>query len=152
MKSRPTEEIRGTEGSISLSLDHWPLLLFTGVGMVSPEGTARWCEAYERVVRERKERFIHVLDATVATGLPPTSRRVIANFLKEHHSPDDWLCRLHIGSLYVLPSPLLRGMATAIFWLQRPSYQWKFAGSMDEVGPIANGWFASAGVSWSGLH
>ena len=66
-------------------------------------------------ITQRGEMHAMVYDATLAGWIPPSQRRLQADWMREH----DQLNRdLTVCMSFVLPSPLLRGVLTAILWLQ----------------------------------
>lgn len=143
-------ELQGERGRARVSARDWPVLRVELAGRIDPDLTRQWHDAYLEIVGRKAERYVYVIDGTPGGELPPTSRRVIAEFLAQHRG-DDPLMRLHVGSIYVLPSALLRGVATAVFWVQQPDYRWKFASKLAEAEAIAKAWLAEERIAWRGF-
>lgn len=91
-----------------------PLVLIT---MVSEPTDAEvdWYFAYIGEVHRRRQPFALVYDLTKTMSAKATHRKRKAEFLKEY-AP---LTRAHCaGVTFAVSSPLIRGLLTAIFWIQ----------------------------------
>lgn len=80
-------------------------------------------------ITKRGERHAMVYDATHAGWIPPSQRKLQADWMREH----DKLNRdTTAGLSFVLPSPLLRGVLTAILWLQPMPCPHSIVSTLDE--------------------
>ena len=100
--------------TIHIDETRWPLVLVTFDG-VSPEPEF---DAYlERMATflDRKTPTATVLDATRAGATPPIQRKKQADWMKTHEAS---LRRYSAGTAFVISSPMVRGILTAILWMQ----------------------------------
>ena len=63
----------------------------------------------------RNETFATVLDTTRSGGMPPTQRRKQAEWMRENEGA---LRRWSAGTAFVVQSAIVRGVLTAILWMQ----------------------------------
>ena len=63
--------------------------------------------------------FAWVIDLTNVTKAPATQRKALAEHLKGCEAFSE---RWNAGSALIVPSPWLRGVVTAVFWISPPKY------------------------------
>lgn len=90
------------------------------------EATTEELRAYFRArddwaVRVRYQ-FAWVFDLSNVTKAPATHRKALAEHLKRH---EEFSARWNAGAALVVPSPWLRGLVTAVFWVSPPKYPYK---------------------------
>ncbi len=68
----------------------------------------------QRELARRGQRYIAVCDATIGMRLTPLQRKLYADWMREH---DALLKSVLAGAAFVMPSALVRGALTAIFWV-----------------------------------
>ncbi len=90
----------------------FPLVVVRFVGLLTDEDFRAYLERAE-AVRSRGPNAA-ILDATHAGYLPARQRRMQAEWMKRHR---EMLRRNSLGSAFVVPSPLIRGVLTAILWI-----------------------------------
>lgn len=67
-----------------------------------------------RANRERRRKTVVVIDASLGLRPTPTQRKMQADWINEHR---ELLAATCLGIAFVIPSPLVRGALTAIFWI-----------------------------------
>lgn len=63
----------------------------------------------------RREKYVEIFDGTHADPGTPTQRRALAEWMRAHTS---LISSYSLGTAIVMPSPLVRGALTAVFWIQ----------------------------------
>ena len=63
----------------------------------------------------RREKYVEIFDGTHADPGTPSQRRTLAEWMRAHAN---LINTYSIGTAIVMPSPLVRGALTAIFWIQ----------------------------------
>lgn len=63
--------------------------------------------------------FAWVFDLSKITKAPATHRKALAEHIKRH---EEFSARWNAGAALVVPSPWLRGLVTAVFWVSPPKY------------------------------
>ncbi len=71
-----------------------------------------------------------VIDATRSDATPPTQRRRQAEWMQENAA---LIRRLTVGCAFVIPSPMVRGFLTAIFWIQPLPCPHAVCGTLEEA-------------------
>lgn len=110
----------------------WPLavLRFDGVG--SDDDFVAMLAGLDQLYA-RGRRFALVMDATRAGTPPASQRKLMADWLRANtHLIEQWC----VGTAYVIRSPAVRGVLTAIFWLQPQPAPWEVFGLRRD----AEGW------------
>jgi hypothetical protein len=74
-----------------------------------------YLEAMETAVLSRREPTVTILDARDAMATPATQRRKQAAWLQKNEAV---LRRYSLGTAFVITSPVVRGILTAILWIQ----------------------------------
>jgi hypothetical protein len=102
--------------SITHDVEFLPLLVVTHVGVATDDEFARHLAAVQaNMYGPRAGRRIVIHDATWGGPTSAVQRRMQADWLKAH---EDQLRKLTIASVFVIPSTFVRGVLTAILWLQ----------------------------------
>ena len=73
----------------------------------------------ERWAKRARYKVAWVVDMSALTDVPATQRRMFAEHMTRFEDHDN---AFNQGSAVVVPNALLRGIATAVFWLQRPKF------------------------------
>jgi len=74
-----------------------------------------YLDAMETAVLSRREATVTILDAQVAMTTPATQRRKQAAWLEKNEAV---LRRYSLGTAFVITNPVVRGVLTAILWIQ----------------------------------
>lgn len=101
-------------GSITIDEGRFPLVTVTFVGDVSNDEFKAYLERLDRLLA-RGEPNAMVMDARRSARSPAIQRKLQADWIKEREA---LLRRLSCGTAFVITSPLVRGVLTAILWLQ----------------------------------
>lgn len=93
-----------------------PIFMVHYEGLLPDDGFRDYLAQVERTLYgpEGKKRVL-IHDARAAGPSPPTQRKMQAEWLKKH---DARLREITLGSVFVIDSTLVRGILTAILWLQ----------------------------------
>ena|GEM_PF-807981 len=105
-----------------ISNDLMPIYLWTFPSETTDEELSACVRAREDWASRARYHFAWVIDLSNVTKAPPTQRKAFAEHLKRL---EEFSGRWNAGSALVVPSPWLRGLVTAVFWLSPPRYPHK---------------------------
>ncbi len=96
-----------------------PVVVARRTGSMNAEHMRAMMGDFRRALEAAGEKIALVYDAgSSAAGRPDAaSRRVAADWFREQH---DLLVQCCAGFDFAFPSPISRGVLTAIFWVQKP--------------------------------
>ena len=101
---------------ISINRDFLPLYVITHKGVITDEEFDAYLKEVTRSMYERQaSRRILIQDATDSAPTSAKLRKRQADWLKENEAR---LGELTIATVFVIPSGFVRGVLTAILWLQ----------------------------------
>ena len=101
---------------ISVEQDYLPVIRVAHNGATSDEDFERHLKTLrDSMYAANAGQRLLVIDATHSAATPATQRRMQADWMKEHA---DRIRKYTVGVAFVIPSGLIRGMLTAIFWIQ----------------------------------
>lgn len=103
-----------------------------------------YLNAMTRLIVDRKQKTVTILDARKSDRTPATQRKKQAAWLKAH---DNFLRQYSLGTVFVITSPLVRGVLTAILWLQPLPTDYAVVATMAEAERWARQRLAAAGLS-----
>jgi hypothetical protein len=106
-----------------------PLIVVTFVGSATDAEFDAYLDAMATSVLARRERTVTLLDATRSDATPAAQRRRQAEWLKTH---DAELRRYSLGTAFVIRSPIVRGVLTAILWIQPMSVPYTVVATRNE--------------------
>ena len=112
--------------------------------LVRPRGKATDAEveallaAFKRPLNWR-EKYVEIFDGTNADPGSPTQRRRIADWMRAHTSL--------ISTAIVIPSALVRGALTAVFWIQPMPCPYTVVSTMAEAEAWAEEKLRAAGLA-----
>ncbi len=127
-----------------LDVSRRPLITVTFDGLATDAEFDAYLDQMTEMVLARKERTVTILDARASGRAPATQRKKQADWLKEH---DADLRRYSLGTAFVITSPLVRGVLTAILWVQPMATAHVVVASMDAAERWAAEQLRSAGLS-----
>jgi hypothetical protein len=104
----------GEMATISLDDRRWPLLIVTFDGLANDAEFDQYLDKLA-VYANRGDTWCTIFDATRSVGAPASHRRKMALWIKRYESA---LARHSAGAAFVIRSSLVRGVLTAIFWIQ----------------------------------
>ncbi len=114
------------EGSIE---DRWPVLLFTGNGRSTVEGTRVLHEILDGIF-ELKEPFALITDMRNMEIPGHDVRKLLGAYQGERK---DEFTRYMIADAHVIGNKLIRGLVTVINWISPPSHPQGFFKTMEEA-------------------
>lgn len=92
----------------------FPLVVVTFREVADDREFDAYLDRMSALVRRQKKNVV-ILDASEAGAAPASQRKKQADWITQNSE----LLRAHsLGTAFVISSPLVRGMLTAIFWLQ----------------------------------
>jgi hypothetical protein len=124
---------------ITISLERWPVVV---IAQQVPQLTdAERLEALaesDRLLSSRTGKYSMVLDNRKAGPVPPTQRKLIADYMEKHAARARMRC---LSTAFVMDSTVMRGVLTAIMWIRKPEVETRVFAELDEA------------IAWSrGLH
>jgi len=114
-------------GGTRISFERWPAVVMTTPPEVTDDELERFFEWWQRDVETLAEPFILVNDARRTKNLTASQRKIISGWMDP--SRDSPL----LGTALVFESKLLRGLLTAMFWINRPSYPVKVFNDLSQA-------------------
>ncbi len=127
-------------GSIVVDDSRRPILVVRFEGLVSDAEFETYLGDMEAQLKPG-ERVCTILDARVAGRAPPRQRKMQADWLARNAAR---LRQCSVGSVFVITSPLVRGVLTAILWLQPMPVAHAVVATMEEAERWANARLAEA--------
>ena len=109
--------------------DAWPIVVFAGIEPVSADDIQSFLNGSDEVLK-RKEPHAIIVDMSQMSPVNPDMRRKVAAWLAEHQEE---LKKYRLGSAIVVKSNVIRGIITAIYWLQPPPYPYSICSNRDEA-------------------
>ena len=100
-------------GSVEIDESRWPLVTVRFEGIVDDETFRAYLEGLAGLLR-RGESYALLFDARHADRTPPVQRKMQAEWMQAHEAE---LRRLCVGTAFVITSPLVRGVLTAVLWI-----------------------------------
>ena len=100
--------------NIAIDERGWPLVVIAFRGPVTDAEFDGYLSGQSARLR-RREKLAVVIDAIQAGETPAKQRKKQAEWQREHH---DELEHYMAGMAFAIASPMIRGILTAIFWMQ----------------------------------
>lgn len=116
-----------------IQLDWAPLTCLRPVGKPSDEELAETLQSITRLLAEqraRESRHIMIIDMRRSAPLSAPQRRTSSEWMK---STMPLVKQVVIGAVFVIDSPIIRGVLTALLWLQPMEQPHGLVGSLDEA-------------------
>lgn len=127
-----------------LDLSRLPLVRVTFDGLASDAEFDKYLSGITDLLMVGRQKTVTVLDARASARAPATQRKRQAAWIKEHES---LLRRYSLGTAFVITSPLVRGVLTAILWLQQLPTPHTVVATIAEAERWATEQFRRAGVT-----
>ena len=127
---------RAHHARIDVDTHRWPLTVVSFVGTCTEDQFDAYLSTMDEVVARTGKRVL-IYDATECGMVAASLRRKQADWMKKHSA------RIRgntAGIVFVLPSALLRGMLTAIFWIHPLDSQHSIVKTIDEAVVRAHEW------------
>ncbi len=112
-----------------------PIVLVTFVGAPTDAEFDRYLEDMTEQILARRQQTVTILEATRSDSTSAAQRKKQADWLAKHR---DDLRRYSLGTAFVIKSAMVRGVLTAIFWLQPMDRPHTIVATLEE----AEGWAA----------
>jgi hypothetical protein len=133
--------------SITIDDSRHPLVLVTFVGGATDAEFQDYLDRMEKLVVLRRETNCTILDATRAGDTPAKQRRMQSEWLKRNET---LLAKYSAGTAFVITSPLVRGLLTAILWVSPMAAPHTVVATVDEAEAWAIARLREHGVTVSG--
>jgi hypothetical protein len=101
--------------AITIDESRRPIVTVRFKGSATDEEFRAYLRDMSEQILARRQKTVTILDAGTWSTSTATQRQLQAEWLREHK---DELKRFSLGSAFVIRSPLVRGVLTAIFWIQ----------------------------------
>jgi hypothetical protein len=128
----------------TIDLSRYPLVVVRYSGLATDAEFDEYLESMTRLILGRKQKTVTILDARQSDRTPATQRKKQAAWLKTH---ENMLRQYSLGTAFVITSPLVRGVLTAIFWLQPLPTDHTVVGSMVDAEEWAKAKLTGAGAA-----
>ena len=106
-----------------VQLDRWPILVVYSPSDFTEDDLRNHLEQLGKVYDTRREPYVLVLDATSGRRPSALQRKIQSEFREKYDAHIREYCR---GTAFVTSSELLKGAATAMFWIKKPTTTTKF--------------------------
>ncbi len=120
-----------------------PIVTVRFSGYISEPEFDQYLAAMTNVIN-RYEKTLTILDARRAIRNPASQRKKQAEWLKTH---EERLRQQSLGTVFVITSPFVRGVLTAILWLQPLPNEYAVVATLEEAEAWAARQLAAAGVA-----
>lgn len=100
--------------AIEIDDSRHPLVIVTFTGVATDAEFRDYLAGMTEMLQRRQVNAV-ILDSRRAAQTPPVQRKLQADWLKEH---EPLLRRYSAGTAFIITSGLIRGILTAILWLQ----------------------------------
>jgi hypothetical protein len=136
---------------IEVDSQHWPVNIVTvqGIPGVPVEHAAieQICNVLHAFT-QRKEPYANIVDLTRCPDIPAIERQFVADNFKARHSDyEPYLVAVAV----VIASPVMRGVLTAIGWIQPYPCPIEFVPRVSQAASTLTRLLARRGVDWPGF-
>ena len=115
---------------LQLDASQRPLMVVSGHGDLNLDEYSRYLTECTREFFQSGEPYTLIFDATGMTTMSSKIRKLQAEWINEHRSSIQKLCR---GTAFVLTSSFQRGVLTAVHWVSSPPYPFTIVATFDEA-------------------
>jgi hypothetical protein len=105
-----------------------PIVTVTFDGLATDAEFDAYLDTMSRTVLDRREMTVTILDARASGRAPASQRKKQADWLKQH---EHRLRQYSLGTAFVIDSPLVRGVLTAILWVQPMATAYTIVGTLE---------------------
>ena len=113
-----------------VQMDRWPILVVYSPPNHSEEELRNHLEQLGEVYDTHKEPYVLVLDARSGRRPNAVQRKMQSDFREKYGDHIKTFCR---GTAFVTSSEILKGAATAMFWIKKPTNETKFFTNIEEA-------------------
>jgi hypothetical protein len=111
--------VRFDMAAIALDTSSWPLVVSTFPEAFEASELDAYLRRFRDEVHARQLPFVHLSDLSALGLSNELFRRKATRFMEEEAAASARWCR---AAVHVVPSAIIRGALTAIFWIQRPTW------------------------------
>jgi hypothetical protein len=113
-----------------IQMQRWPILVVYSPPNFTEEDLSAHLDELGKIYDTRKEPYVLVLDARSGRRPNAIQRKIQSEFREKYDAHTTKYCR---GTAFVTNSELLKGAATAMFWVKKPTTMTKFFTDFDEA-------------------
>jgi len=129
-------------GSYRFDDSRHPLVMVTMKGQLTDAQFSEYLERLDGNL-QRRERCVVVVDALNATNTPASQRKMQADWMANNEA---LLGKYTLATVMVIGSPVMRGILTAILWLQPIPCPWSVVGTRAAALRKADEYLREAGL------
>lgn len=130
-------------GEYQFDDSHHPLVVVRFLGVLTDDQFAQYLDDLTRNL-ERRQKTVVILDARRSGATPAAQRRMQADWLKEY---EPLLRQYTLGTAFVISSRVVRGILTAILWVQPLPSEHVVVSTLAEALAWASERFAEHGIT-----
>ena len=113
-----------------IQMQRWPILVVYSPPQHTDDELREHLKELGEIYDSRKEPYVLVLDARSGRRPSAVQRKIQSDFREKY---DAHVRQFSRGTAFVTNSELLKGAATAMFWVKKPASTTKFFTNMDEA-------------------
>ncbi|MCP4197244.1 MAG: STAS/SEC14 domain-containing protein [Proteobacteria bacterium] len=113
-----------------IQMHRWPILVVYSPATFTEEELKNHLDALGKIYDTHREPYVLVLDARSGRRPNAIQRKIQSEFRVKYDAHITKYCR---GTAFVTSSELLKGAATAMFWIKKPPTTTKFFTDFDEA-------------------
>jgi hypothetical protein len=113
-----------------IQMNRWPILVVYSPSEVTVDELRNHLNAVGKIYDTHEEPYVLVLDARSGRRPSAMQRKIQSEFREKYDAHTTKYCR---GTAFVTSSELLKGAATAMFWIKKPTTTTKFFTDFDEA-------------------
>lgn len=123
---------KGGTSKVAVDDTRWPVLVVTQLveQLTDPERLESLDASNAVLNAHGTERYAMVLDNRKAGPLPPTQRKLMAEYMERHAMRARSRC---VCTAFVSDSLMMRGVLTAIMWLRKPEVETQVFAGLEEA-------------------
>ena len=126
-----TEAVRNISHELKIIQMHrWPVLVVYSPANFTEEELKNHLDELGQIYDTHKEPYVLVLDARSGRRPSALQRKIQSEFRDKYDAHIRQFCR---GTAFVTNSELLKGAATAMFWVKKPTTTTKFFTNFDDA-------------------
>ena len=115
---------------ITLDVTRFPLVITTATGLLTDAAYKTYLLEFRAATLDRRQTYAHVYDASSVEKMASTQRSLQADYIVAHR---EQIARYNKGTAFVLHSPLVRGLLTAVQWMSPPPYPYTIVASREQA-------------------
>ena len=113
-----------------IQMQRWPILVVYSPSNFTEEDLKAHLDELGKIYDTHKEPYVLILDGRSGRRPSAVQRKIQSDFREKYDAHIRQFCR---GTAFVTNSELLKGAATAMFWVKKPTSTTKFFTDFDEA-------------------